>query len=131
MSAGAARLSPGAIAQSRDPGEPRRILRLSRRRLPGAAGFHRRAPALAEPDWFVAGNRVLLSEAVTAAALRDHGEPERWGLGQFVARRLGGGINRLAPLFKLPLGPLRKLRPTPGKEHAAAISRSGAPLSTA
>lgn len=73
------------------------------------AGFvaaHRR---LAEPGWFVAGNRVLLSGAMTARILRDRIEPERWALSSWIPARLNGDINRLLPLMTLPLGPLRRL----------------------
>ena len=65
--------------------------------------------ALAEPGWFVRGNRVLLTERLTAAVLREHLEPERWGLADWIGHHFSGGLNRLAPLLNLPLGPLRKL----------------------
>jgi glycosyltransferase involved in cell wall biosynthesis len=68
---------------------------------------HRR---LAEPGWFVAGNRVLLSRRLTETVLRDGAEPESWGYRRWLGARLGGGINRLAPLLRFRLGPLRKLR---------------------
>ena len=68
---------------------------------------HRR---LAEPGWFVAGNRVLLSRALTEAVLRDGLEPEIWGCRSWLMQRLVGNINRIAPVLRLPLGPLRKLR---------------------
>lgn len=71
---------------------------------PGFVAAHRR---LAEPGWFVAGNRVLLSEAMTARILRDRIEPERWVFRQWVLARLNGEVNRLLPLVTLPLGPLR------------------------
>jgi GT2 family glycosyltransferase len=67
---------------------------------------HRR---LAEAGWFVTGNRVLLTEALTVAVLRDGLRPEDWSLADWIARRSRGGVNRLAALLKLPLGPLRKL----------------------
>jgi glycosyltransferase involved in cell wall biosynthesis len=73
---------------------------------PGFVAAHRR---LAEPGWFVAGNRVLLSEAMTARILRDCIEPERWGLRSWISARLSGEINRLLPLVGLPLGPLRRV----------------------
>src|SRR5205823_4196173 len=38
--------------------------------------IHRR---LAEPGWFVTGNRALLTQALTAAVLSQPLEPERWG----------------------------------------------------
>ncbi len=68
---------------------------------------HRR---LAQRGWFVTGNRVLMSQALTAAVLRDGLDPERWNLATWIKQRLRGGINRLAPLLSLPLGPLRKMR---------------------
>jgi glycosyltransferase involved in cell wall biosynthesis len=65
--------------------------------------------ALAEPGWFVTGNRVLLTERLTAAVLRDHLEPERWELADWIRQRFSGGLNRLLPVLHLPLGPLRKV----------------------
>jgi glycosyltransferase involved in cell wall biosynthesis len=73
---------------------------------PNFVAVHRR---LAEPGWFVAGNRVLLSPQSTERILREHLEPELWGLPQWLERRLHGEINRLGPLLSLPLGPLRRL----------------------
>lgn len=67
--------------------------------------------ALAEPGWFVTGNRVLLSRALTERVLDENLTPESWTMAQWLAARLGRGINRLAPLVALPLGPLRKARP--------------------
>ncbi|MFL6948669.1 MAG: glycosyltransferase family 2 protein [Xanthobacteraceae bacterium] len=64
--------------------------------------------SLAEPGWFVAGHRILLSRALTGEVLRDRLEPETWRFGAFVRRRLRGEVNRLMPLFHLPLGPARK-----------------------
>jgi glycosyltransferase involved in cell wall biosynthesis len=64
--------------------------------------------ALAAPGWFVTGNRVLLSRALTERVLRENLNPESWTMAQWLAARLGRGINRLAPLVALPLGPLRK-----------------------
>jgi glycosyltransferase involved in cell wall biosynthesis len=70
--------------------------------------FVARHRALAEPGWFVTGNRVLLTERLTAEVLREHLEPERWGVGDWIGQRFSGGLNRLAPVLNLPLGPLRK-----------------------
>jgi len=67
--------------------------------------------ALAEPGWFVTGNRVLLSRTLTEHVLAETTEPEVWTLARWLALRLRGDLNRLAPLVPLPLGPLRKLRP--------------------
>ena len=69
---------------------------------------HRR---LAEPGWFVTGNRVLLSPDLTAAVLRDGLQPGAWSASEWVAWRLRGGVNRLSAVLRLPLGPLRKLGP--------------------
>lgn len=68
---------------------------------------HRR---LAEPGWFVAGNRVLLSEPLTQAVLARNLEPEAWGFRELLRQRRDG-VNRLAPALHLPLGPLRKTAP--------------------
>jgi glycosyltransferase involved in cell wall biosynthesis len=65
--------------------------------------------ALAEPGYFVIGNRILLSSEITARVLGGGLEPEGWRLAQFLALSWRGGINRVAPLIALPLGPLRKL----------------------
>jgi len=75
---------------------------------PDFVGTHRR---LAEPGWFVTGNRALLTKALTDAVLDQKLEPERWGAARWLAQRIGGGLNRLAPVLRLPLGPMRKARP--------------------
>ena len=74
---------------------------------PDFVATHRR---LAEPGFFVTGNRVLLSRTLTEAILRERMEPETWGLATCSAQRRRGGVNRLLPALRLPLGPLRKLR---------------------
>jgi glycosyltransferase involved in cell wall biosynthesis len=68
---------------------------------------HRR---LAEPGWFVTGNRVLLLPGLTAKVLQERLEPELWGLGPWIEQRWRGGINRLPPVLRLPLGTFRRLR---------------------
>jgi glycosyltransferase involved in cell wall biosynthesis len=73
---------------------------------PDFIAMHRR---LAEAQWFVTGNRVLLSEALTTAVLREDLQPETWSLVEWLAQRARGGVNRLGALLRLPLGPLRKL----------------------
>jgi glycosyltransferase involved in cell wall biosynthesis len=74
---------------------------------PDFIAAHRR---LAEPGWFVTGNRILLSEPLTRDVLRGKLAPERWGLRDWSAQRWRGGVNRLAAVLRLPLGPLRRLR---------------------
>jgi glycosyltransferase involved in cell wall biosynthesis len=70
---------------------------------------HRR---LHEPGWFVTGNRILLSPELTAAVLSRGMEAERWSFAALLQQRLRGGINRLLPTLRLPLGLLRKLSST-------------------
>ena len=65
---------------------------------------------LAKRGWFVTGNRVLLSPTLTAAVLSDDLRPETWSAPGWIRQRLRGGVNRLAAVLRLPLGPLRKLR---------------------
>ena len=74
---------------------------------PDFVATHRR---LAEPGWFVTGNRILLSPDLTDRVLREGLAPERWGPGTWLVARWRGGVNRLSALLRLPLGPLRRLR---------------------
>jgi glycosyltransferase involved in cell wall biosynthesis len=75
---------------------------------PDFIATHRR---LAESGWFVTGNRVLLSPGLTDAVLREKLRPQAWSAWRWIRHRLDGSVNRLAALLRLPLGPLRKLRP--------------------
>jgi glycosyltransferase involved in cell wall biosynthesis len=70
-------------------------------------GTHRR---LAEPGWFVTGNRVLLSPELTTRVLREKQMPEAWSSARWLAERWRGGVNRLSALLHLPLGLLRRIR---------------------
>jgi glycosyltransferase involved in cell wall biosynthesis len=74
---------------------------------PNFVAVHRR---LAERGWFVTGNRILLSSALTRLVLAEHQAPGAWGFTRFVAERMRGGVNRLLAMLSIPLGPLRKLR---------------------
>ena len=74
---------------------------------PDFIATHRR---LAEPGWFVTGNRILLSAGLTTEVLREKLNPESWGFGRWFAERWRGGVNRLSALVHLPLGPLRRVR---------------------
>ena len=64
---------------------------------------------LAELGWFVVGNRVLMSEQLTAQTLGEGLEPERWEIQEFARQHRRGAINRMAPLMHMQLGPVRKL----------------------
>jgi glycosyltransferase involved in cell wall biosynthesis len=72
---------------------------------PDFIAAHRR---LAEPGYFLSGNRVLLSQALTEEILASNLESECSSIGSWAMRRARGDINRLLPLLNLPLGPLRK-----------------------
>jgi len=74
---------------------------------PDFIAAHRR---LAEPGWFVAGNRILMSPALTRKVLDERLVPETWPFTAWLAQRLRGGVNRLSAGLRLPLGPLRRLR---------------------
>ncbi|MFL6798312.1 MAG: glycosyltransferase family 2 protein [Xanthobacteraceae bacterium] len=74
-------------------------------------GFVAAHRGLAEPGWFVTGNRVLLSPALTRAVLCASVRPETLGVVPWIKHRLSGDINRLAALLPLPLGLLRKCAP--------------------
>lgn len=67
---------------------------------------HRR---LAEPGWFVAGNRILLSRGLTETVLARGLGDETWDIAALLRERWRGGVNRLLPALHLPLGPLRKI----------------------
>jgi glycosyltransferase involved in cell wall biosynthesis len=74
--------------------------------------FVARHRALAEAGWFVAGNRILLSQAFTARMLQAssgtlHADSRLTWLG----RRLSGAINRWLPLCFLPGQGWRKAQP--------------------
>jgi glycosyltransferase involved in cell wall biosynthesis len=74
---------------------------------PDFVAVHRR---LAEPGWFVTGNRVLLSSELTTKVLREKLTPEGWSFAHWLAERRRGGVNRFSALLHLPLGPLRRIR---------------------
>lgn len=62
------------------------------------ADFVARHRALAETGWFVAGNRVLLSEAFTRQALASNVELHSDSRFAWLTRRFSGAINRWLPL---------------------------------
>ena len=66
--------------------------------------------ALAKRGWFVTGNRLLLSRALSERILKEKLEPESWTFADWWRARRANEIKRLAPLVALPLGPLRQLR---------------------
>ncbi len=66
---------------------------------------------LAEPGWFVAGNRILMSRFFTKRVLAEKLRVQSWGLLKWVYARARGWINRLLPLLWLPDGRFRKREP--------------------
>ena len=73
---------------------------------PNFVAAHR---ALARPGRFVTGNRLLMSQSLSEQVLNEKLEPETWTFGEWRKMRHAQRINRLAPLFSLPLGPMRDL----------------------
>jgi glycosyltransferase involved in cell wall biosynthesis len=69
---------------------------------------HRR---LAEPGWFLSGNRVLLSEAFTRKVLECSLPIHTWSWADWMRAKGRGDINRVIPLLRLPDGSFRKRRP--------------------
>jgi glycosyltransferase involved in cell wall biosynthesis len=75
---------------------------------PEFVGRHR---ALAEPGYFVAGNRILLSERLTREVLRRRIPIHAWSHARWCAAWVRGDVNRLLPLLSLPDGSFRKRAP--------------------
>jgi len=72
--------------------------------------FVSRHRELAEPGWFVAGNRVLLSEAFNRSALQNKLPIHLWNLGKWFGAWTRGDINRVLPLLSIPdFSAVRKL----------------------
>ena len=70
--------------------------------------FVSRHLALAEPGYFLAGNRMLLAEDFTRVVLRDHVPIHRWQPRQWLAAWMRRAVNRALPLGRLPDGAFRK-----------------------
>jgi glycosyltransferase involved in cell wall biosynthesis len=73
---------------------------------PGFVAAHRR---LAEPGWFVTGDRILLPKELTERVLTDGLELETWGFANWLAQRSGSRLERSQALFKLRHALLGKL----------------------
>jgi len=72
--------------------------------------FIARHRQLAEPGYFVPGNRVLLSESFTQEAIEKHIPLHQKPFSYFISLRLQKKINRISAFIRLPLGFLRKLQ---------------------
>ncbi len=66
---------------------------------------------LAERGWFVAGNRVLLSMALTRRVLDERMPIHEWTYSNWLRAWLARDVNRLAPLISLPVGGFRRSAP--------------------
>lgn len=76
---------------------------------PGFVASHR---GLAEPGWFLSGNRLMLTQAFSEQVLRDKLPIHLWSMGDWLRARRRGQIERLLPLLRLPVpGWLRKVLP--------------------
>lgn len=77
--------------------------------LPSFVARHR---LLAAPGYFLAGNRLLLSERFTQKVLREKIPIHAWGISRWFFAWMKIDINRILPLFLMPnFGMIRKLAP--------------------
>jgi glycosyltransferase involved in cell wall biosynthesis len=76
-----------------------------------APNFVARHRDLAERGWFVAGNRILLSEHFTRRVLQGQLPIHAWSGGQWLTAWLRRDINRWLPLVPLGDAPFRKRAP--------------------
>lgn len=74
----------------------------------GFVAMHRQ---LAEPGWFLSGNRLMLSRELTERVLREELPIHRWRARDWLRARRRGGIERVLPLIRLGDSPLRKAAP--------------------
>jgi glycosyltransferase involved in cell wall biosynthesis len=75
--------------------------------IPSRTFVHRHRQ-LAEPGWFLSGNRVLLSPQFSQRVLVEHLSIYRWGWADWMRARGRGEANRVMPLVRLPDGAWRK-----------------------
>lgn len=73
--------------------------------------FVSRHVALAERGYFLAGNRMLLSETFTREVLAQRLPIHGWHAWRWFGARLAGDVNRALPLGRLPDGAFRKRNP--------------------
>lgn len=72
--------------------------------------FVKRHIQLAEKQWLVSGNRVLLSQEFTQQILKTNANMHEWNFIDWLSLRCKQNCNRILPLIKLPFFP-RKLNP--------------------
>jgi glycosyltransferase involved in cell wall biosynthesis len=77
--------------------------------LPDFVECHRK---LSEAGCFLAGNRLLLSQAFTHQVLKEHIAVHTFTLSDWLRARWSGHVNRLLPFLRLPnISALRKISP--------------------
>jgi glycosyltransferase involved in cell wall biosynthesis len=76
-----------------------------------ARGFVAAHKRLAEPDFFLAANRVLLSEDFTRRVLAQRVPVHEWRWPRWAGAWLRRDVNRLLPLLRLPDGGFRRRSP--------------------
>jgi glycosyltransferase involved in cell wall biosynthesis len=74
-------------------------------------GFLTRLRGLMQSGYFLAGNRILLTESFTQQVIEQRIPVYRFGALQWLKTLWKRGCNRIGPLLRLPLGPLRALAP--------------------
>ncbi len=72
------------------------------------SAFVSRHGTLAEPGYFLSGNRILLSERFTAEVLRERQPIHTWGTARWLAAWARRDVNRALPLLTLSEGAFRK-----------------------
>jgi len=65
-------------------------------------GFVAAQRELAEPGWFLSGNRMLLSESFTQQVVQNKTPIYQWSKAQLLRAVLRGDLNRWLPLLRLP-----------------------------
>jgi glycosyltransferase involved in cell wall biosynthesis len=75
--------------------------------IPSRTFVHRHRQ-LAEPGWFLSGNRVLLSRDFSCRVLDEHIPIHQWRWPDWMRARGRGEANRVMPLVRLPDGEFRK-----------------------
>lgn len=75
------------------------------------ADFVARHQSLAEPGYFLSGNRILLTEEFTRSVLSGHLPLHGWSLTRLLGARLRGNINRWFTLIRLPDAGWRRRSP--------------------
>ena len=85
--------------------------------LPHFVAQHRR---LAEAGWFLAGNRILMSEALTQSVLANRVPISTWTALRWLSAAMTKQVNRFVPLVPLPVA--SSLRKIPAKRWEGVMT---------